>query len=203
MSTHRVGGHSPTALRHDAQGPRSPPGGAHAAAGGLDSSRVAQAPIRPLVLLDGGIEPGKSAHLRCGRLAPVSGLHVALSSLGRSWLLLRDEGVVLDRAIRDLVRRTVPKLLARTGVGVHSAAHLLINAGGNPARLRSDAAFAGALRSEPRPGKQATTAPPPEPRRRPAGQQRAVDHCEQPHDQRSAGPRLRRPAAPASACSSV
>ena len=79
---------------------------------------------------------------RCGQLAPVSGLHVALASLGRRWLLLHEEVLVLDRAIRDLVRQTVPRLLERPGVGIHSDAQLLITAGGNPERLHSDAAFA-------------------------------------------------------------
>jgi len=44
--------------------------------------------------------------------------------------------------IRAIVRRTAPDLLARPGIGIHSAAQLLITAGGNPERLRNDAAFA-------------------------------------------------------------
>lgn len=56
---------------------------------------------------------------------------------------------MLDRAIRDLVRRTVPKLIERPGVGIHSAAQLLITAGGNPDRLRSDAAFAALCGASP------------------------------------------------------
>lgn len=85
----------------------------------------------------------------CSALAPVSGLHVALSSLGRRWLLLHEEVLVLDRAIRDLVRRTVPQLIERPGVGIHSAAQLLITAGGNPDRLHSDAAFAALCGASP------------------------------------------------------
>lgn len=86
---------------------------------------------------------------RCSELAPASGLHVALAGLGRRWLLLHDEVLLLDRAIRDLVRRTVPKLLERPGVGIHSAAQLLITAGGNPDRLHSDAAFAALCGASP------------------------------------------------------
>ena len=86
---------------------------------------------------------------RCSELAPVSGLHAALASLGRRWLLLHEEVLVLDGAIRDLVRRTVPALLARPGVGIHSAAQLLITAGGNPERLHSDAAFAALCGASP------------------------------------------------------
>lgn len=79
---------------------------------------------------------------RCSQLSPVSGLHAALSSLGRRWLLLHQEVLELDTMIRAQVRRTAPKLIERPGVGIHSAAQLLITAGGNPERLHSDAAFA-------------------------------------------------------------
>ena len=79
---------------------------------------------------------------RCSRLAPSSGLLAALSSLGRRWLLLHQEVLDLDRAVRDQIRRTAPALTDRPGIGIHSAAQLLITAGGNPDRLHSDAAFA-------------------------------------------------------------
>ena len=85
----------------------------------------------------------------CQKLTPVSGLHTALASLGKRWLLLHDEVLTLDRAIRDLVRRTAPKLIARPGIGIHSAAQLLITAGGNPDRLHSDAAFAALCGASP------------------------------------------------------
>lgn len=102
---------------------------------------------------------------RCSQLAPVSGLHAALASLGRRWLLLHDEVLELDRAIRDLVRRTVPQLIERSGVGIHSAAQLLITAGGNPDRLRCT------LWCQPRPSQQRpTTAPSTQPTRRPPAQ---------------------------------
>lgn len=69
---------------------------------------------------------------RCSQLAPVSGLHVALASLGRRWLPLHEEILRARPVIRDLVRRIVPRLLERPGVGIHSAAQLLVIAGGNP-----------------------------------------------------------------------
>ena len=83
------------------------------------------------------------------RLAPGSGLNVALASLGRRWLLLHEEILELDRAIRELVRRTVPRLIERPGIGIHSAAQLLITAGANPGRLHSDAAFAALCGASP------------------------------------------------------
>lgn len=86
---------------------------------------------------------------RASQLAPSSGMQVALSSLGRRWLQLHDEVLELDKLIRDIVRRTVPKLIERPGIGIHSAAQLLITAGGNPERLHSDAAFAALCGASP------------------------------------------------------
>jgi len=79
---------------------------------------------------------------RCAQLPGPGGLQVALRSLGRRWLLLHEEILTLDTEIRRLVRTTVPALLDRCGIGIHSAAQLIITAGGNPTRLHSDAAFA-------------------------------------------------------------
>lgn len=85
----------------------------------------------------------------CSQLAPSSGQHAALASLGRRWLGLHHEILDLDTLIRQLVRRTVPALLQRPGVGIHSAAQLLITAGANPERLHSDAAFAALCGASP------------------------------------------------------
>jgi transposase len=85
----------------------------------------------------------------CSQLPPASGLHAALASLGRRWLQLHQEIAELNRLIRDLVRRTVPKLIERPGIGIHSAAQLLITVGGNSERLHSDAAFAALCGASP------------------------------------------------------
>lgn len=79
---------------------------------------------------------------RCSQLSPVNGQHAALRSLGKRWLTLHEEVLELDSRIRAQVRVTAPRLIQRPGVGIHSAAQLLITAGGNPERLHSDAAFA-------------------------------------------------------------
>lgn len=79
---------------------------------------------------------------RVSHLAPIDGQRLALASLGRRWLQLHAEVLELDTMIRAIVRRTAPDLLARPGIGIHSAAQLLMTAGGNPDRLRNDAAFA-------------------------------------------------------------
>lgn len=86
---------------------------------------------------------------RCSQLAPVDGQSAAIASLGRRWLHLHQEVVELDALIRALIRRTAPELIARPGIGIHSAAQLLITAGGNPERLHSDAAFAALCGASP------------------------------------------------------
>lgn len=79
---------------------------------------------------------------RASNLSALDGQHLALASLGRRWLQLHAEILELDTMIRSLVRRTAPALLARPGIGIHSATQLLLTAGANPDRLHSDAAFA-------------------------------------------------------------
>ena len=48
----------------------------------------------------------------------------------------------IDRQLTRLVTATAPKLVARRGIGIHSTATLLVTAGDNPERLRSEGAFA-------------------------------------------------------------
>lgn len=79
---------------------------------------------------------------RCSRLHPTDGRKTALRSLARRWQALDAEIRDLDALITELVERTVPELLKQPGIGVHCAAQLLITAGDNPDRLRSEAAFA-------------------------------------------------------------
>lgn len=66
----------------------------------------------------------------------------ALRALARRWQQLTDELRELDTAIAKLTAATAPRLLTRFGVGPHTAATLLITAGDNPERLRSEAALA-------------------------------------------------------------
>jgi transposase len=55
---------------------------------------------------------------------------------------LDEETADLQALIRPLVSTTAPELLAHHGVGPDTAAALLIAAGDNPSRLRSEATFA-------------------------------------------------------------
>lgn len=57
-------------------------------------------------------------------------------------LALDDELAAIDRLLKPLVVATAPRLLEVHGVGVDTAAILLVAAGDNPERLRSEAAWA-------------------------------------------------------------
>ena len=77
-----------------------------------------------------------------GRGAGPFATKTALRTLGRRVQALDDEMAELDVLIAELVADTAPELLALFGVGAHTAALLLVTAGDNPDRLRSEAAWA-------------------------------------------------------------
>lgn len=66
----------------------------------------------------------------------------ALCMLGRRVLALEAEKEELDNMLWRLVEKAAPALLGRLGVGVDTAATLLVTAGDNPGRIRSEAAWA-------------------------------------------------------------
>lgn len=66
----------------------------------------------------------------------------ALCLLGRRVLALDAEKDHLDDLLSKLVEKTAPELLGLYGVGVGTAAALLVTAGDNPGRIRSEAAWA-------------------------------------------------------------
>jgi transposase len=67
---------------------------------------------------------------------------LAIRTLGRRVLDLEADAQLLDQRIHELVRRTAPSLLDVHGVGTYTAATLLVAAGDNPHRLKSEAGFA-------------------------------------------------------------
>jgi transposase len=67
---------------------------------------------------------------------------LAIATLGRRVLALEADTARLDDELETLVRRTAPSLLEVYGVGITTAAILLVAAGDNPHRLKSEAAFA-------------------------------------------------------------
>ena len=66
----------------------------------------------------------------------------ALSMLGHRVLVLDAERERLNLLLGELVEKTAPQLLEIHGVGVDTAASLLVTAGDNPGRIRSEAAWA-------------------------------------------------------------
>ena len=79
---------------------------------------------------------------RPGSDAVMFATKTALRILGRRLLVLDAEMAELDTLLDDLVAVTAPELLALYGVGTDTAAALLVAAGDNPERLRSEAAWA-------------------------------------------------------------
>jgi transposase len=71
-----------------------------------------------------------------------SAYKISLKSLGRRYLELHDEIADLDAMIRAIVDELAPNLVARNSIGPVGAAQLLLTAGDNPERLRSEASFA-------------------------------------------------------------
>jgi transposase len=67
---------------------------------------------------------------------------LALQTLGRRVVDLDTTTERIDAQLATLVRATAPGLLALAGVGIDTAAILIVAAGDNPQRLHSEAAFA-------------------------------------------------------------
>lgn len=83
-----------------------------------------------------------------GRLRPtaltgvLAATKLALRSLARRYQDLNDEVKALEVQLDRLTAEVAPKLLKIFGVGTDVAGALLVAAGGNPERLRSESAFA-------------------------------------------------------------
>jgi transposase len=78
-----------------------------------------------------------------GTISDQPGYEVALRSLARRWKDLDNEAADLAAQLKTIVSETAPDgLLDLQGVGPDIAAALMIAAGDNPERLRSEASFA-------------------------------------------------------------
>ncbi len=73
---------------------------------------------------------------------PTVATRIALRSLARRIIDLNDEMTALDELIRPLVTELNPRLVEAVGIGIQVAGQLLVTAGDNPERLRSEPAFA-------------------------------------------------------------
>lgn len=85
----------------------------------------------------------EGARLRPRSADPVTAAtKAAISFLAHRIQALQSELAELDEMINALLIATAPDLLTLFGVGPHTAAALLVTAGDNPERLRSEASFA-------------------------------------------------------------
>jgi len=83
------------------------------------------------------------ARLRPGELVdPAAAAKYALRRIARRGQFLSEEIRDLDAQLRALVTAAAPHLLVVPGVGIEVAGQLLVTAGDNPDRLRTDASFA-------------------------------------------------------------
>jgi transposase len=88
-----------------------------------------------------------------------SAYRISLKSLARRYLELHDEIADLDAMIAAIVDElAAPNLVARNTIGHTSAAQLLLTAGANPERLRSEASFASLCGVSPVPASSGKTA---------------------------------------------
>lgn len=81
----------------------------------------------------------------------------ALKVLAKRHQFLTNQADDLEAQIRDLARAEHPHLMSLRGVGPTTAAALIITAGGNPERLRSEASFAALCGTAPVPASSGKT----------------------------------------------
>jgi transposase len=105
---------------------------------------TAPEPVRaPLRMLTSRQRIRACAALRPGSIAdPATATKTALRALARRWQALQAEIDDLDAQLTPLVTAAAPQLVTLPGVGVDIAGQLLVTAGDNPHRLRSERSFA-------------------------------------------------------------
>jgi transposase len=102
-------------------------------------NRLRGVPLAELVRRAAAFRPGRAG---IALSTPVAATTLALKGLAIRYRQLSAEIDALDRHLEQLVSTTAPDLLAVKGVGTDIAGALLVAAGDNPDRLRSEAAFA-------------------------------------------------------------
>jgi transposase len=130
-----------------------------------------------------GLRPatGEGAH------PVIAATKTALRILGRRVLALDAEKARIDALLSGLVTQTAPQLLALFGVGIDTAAALLVTAGDNPGPAAVGGRVGAPVRHRAHPGLPGEGDPlPAGPRRRPAGQLRPVGDRDHPAAQRPA-----------------
>jgi transposase len=108
----------------------------------IDAQAAARATLAGVATTTPKTREGQVEMIRVLRVARRGATKAALWTLARRWQQLQVELDQLDRQLQELVTTAAPALLALPGVGVETAGQLLVTAGDNPQRLRSEAAFA-------------------------------------------------------------
>jgi transposase len=103
-----------------------------------DELRAQLEPLTDAKLIQGCAALDSAADLS----APDAAMRHVLSSLARRWLQLHEEVTVHSRHLKTLTTAAAPQLLELVGVGFDIAAEMLVTAGDNSDRVRSEAAFA-------------------------------------------------------------
>lgn len=98
------------------------------------------------------------ASLRPGTITtPTAATKMALRLLARRHQFITEEIRVLDEELQRLVAERMPSMLELKGIGVDVAGALLIAAGDNPERMRSEASFAHLCGASPLPASSGKT----------------------------------------------
>lgn len=89
--------------------------------------------------------------------APVQATKAALRAVARRIQLLDEEIAIADRRIGPAITQIAPATLALPGVSPQAASQLVVSAGDNPERLRSEAALAHLCGAAPLPASSGRT----------------------------------------------
>jgi transposase len=109
-------------------------------------------PLRTVAVEAGRLRPDSK------RLAdPIQGTKAAMRSIAARIVELDKEIAALDAQLEGLVTQTAPRTTALLGVSTQHASQLLVTAGANPHRLRSEAAFAALCGASPIPASSGKT----------------------------------------------
>ncbi len=77
----------------------------------------------------------------CKLEGPDDSIRHTLRSIARRWVNLDAEAKELSGLLGELVNARAPQLIEQFGIGIDTAAEILIVAGDNPDRIKSEAAF--------------------------------------------------------------
>jgi transposase len=102
-------------------------------------ARLRALPLAELVRRAAAFRPARAG---TSLATPAAATKLALKSLAGRYRQLSAEIEALDAQLEHLVAMAAPALLAVKGIGTDTAGALLVAAGDNPDRLRSEAAFA-------------------------------------------------------------